>query len=139
MATLINVNNGSMNVELRINDDYSVELTDFSINKYSKPIACPESGEKEMFARGGASLMEVHIIGESTINMHAYKHNFTASSRDLKYVGREEYVNNFGKKLEITMESANGLQAVYHMQFFHDLNVVRTWAVLTNGSGRSGH
>lgn len=136
MATLINVNNGSMNVELRINDDYSVELTDFSINKFSKPIASPKGknpdGDQDMFARGGASLMEVHIIGESTINMHAYKHNFTASSRDLKYVGREEYVNNFGKKLEITMESANGLQAVYHMQFFHDLNVVRTWAVLTN-------
>lgn len=122
----------TMQVEFRINDDFSVELVDVSPLPHT-PLQPPQV-ERPQNAAPFAPIVELHCTGESTTLHHGRKHNAGSMTRRLRYDEREEYQNNWGKKLEIKLDADNGLRVVYHMQFFVDVNMVRTWAVVTNES-----
>ena len=77
-------------------------------------------------------IIELQITGKSTRGLHGYKHNSSSASLDLKYVRHAILKGESGCKLVIFLESDYGLKAVYHMQFFRSVPVVRVYTELKN-------
>ena len=77
-----------------------------------------------------APFIELQITGKSTRGLHGYRHNSSSASLDLKYVRHEVLRSDAGLELVIFLKSGYGLEAVYHMMFFHGVPAVRVFTEL---------
>jgi alpha-galactosidase len=119
-----------MTVCFQVREDGIVELVDFSAEGCSKT-RLDSTGP--LFGTGETNqLLAVQVTGESATGMHAYKHNTGSVSDVFYYVSHEITENEKGRLLSIEMKAANGLHAVYYMQFYTGIPAVRTWSVLRN-------
>ena len=130
MTQQINLDENGMRIRFRINEDRTVELTDFSAEHSSeelRPIPPFIFGYRDV--HGAVS---VQIDGESINGLNAYKHN--AGSENGKFLYRSHRIEpcEDGKLLTITMETKAGLRAEYHMRLYDGVRMVRTWVTLTN-------
>lgn len=135
MKKRILYDNGKLHVEIQVTDDGLVKLADFSAAEYAAPI--PESPKIDVefvaaMLSSNAAILELQVTGESTVTTQGNKHFGSSYTSGMRYCGDREYENDTGHKIEILLKGENGLNAVYHMQFFKGLSAARTWSVLTN-------
>lgn len=133
---LLEVKEAGMRVCFRINDDKTVELVDFSTEK------ALERGEKpaelEKLEQDGCmvprlhQILCVHLTGEGTTDVHAYKHNTGSESTRFLYQKHTIERQNGGRLLTIYMESEHKLSAEYRMHFYDGIAMVRTQTTLKN-------
>ena len=126
----ITLDENSMHIRFRINDDDTVELVDFSAVENSKdlrPISPFIFGYRDVHG-----LVSVQIDGESVNGMNAYKHNAGSENGKFKYQYHALNEQDVGKLLTIVLRTDAGLQAAYHMQLYNGIRIVRTWVTLKN-------
>lgn len=124
MSETIFIPHDKLHVDFRITDDREFLLTDFSTGKALKNY--PDKVLKQYLP------FEILCTGEGCVGGHGYKHHSGKTGTELRYEEREEYQNYWGKKLEVTLSAPNGLEAVYHIQFFNEIGIARSWMVVTN-------
>lgn len=78
------------------------------------------------------SPVEIQCTGESTTRCHGYRHNAGVVSTQLRYVGRNETQNGWGKSIELILAAPNGLEVTWHLQTYNEINIVRSWCTLQN-------
>ncbi|MGI5958871.1 MAG: glycoside hydrolase family 36 protein [Massiliimalia sp.] len=122
MSTKILYSNEKMDVEYRVNDQLQLQLIDFSPKGRGKKIALDDS-------RSFAPVF-IRCTGRDSSAHRSYKHD--AGNVALYYDEREEYQNNLGKKVEFKLSSDDGVEVVYHIQFFTGIAMVRSWSTVTN-------
>lgn len=125
MLQKITIHESGLWIEFTIFDDGTVKLSRFS----PEGAACANISEE---AGIPLPVIELQITGKSTREMHGYKHNTCSASMDLRYVKHEWADTPAGKELVLTLESAYGLQAGYHMQFYSGVPMVRVYTELEN-------
>lgn len=122
----ITMNKNGLSVAFGIRENGIVELLDFSAAGIPNTKTSSEDPEAVY------PLMEVQVTGRTTRAMHAYKHNMSSASLDLRYVSHELVNQERGEELVILLRTEYGLAASYHMRLFDGIPVVQTWAELTN-------
>ncbi len=131
MAETILLSHDSLEVDFRITDDREFVLLSFSPQKEKTQLSQQgKPKEKQHTYR----VLEIQCTGDNCLHHHGYKHYGTQIGSTLKYESRKQYQNYWGTKLEVTLSAPNGLEAVYHVQFFNEISVIRCWCVLTNRS-----
>lgn len=129
MAEKILIPHDKLCADFRITDDRDFVLLSFSSQKERKKFSRQEiPPEKQHTYR----VLEIECTGDSVLTHHGYKHYSTQTGSTLKYESRKQYQNYWGTKLEVTLSAPNGLEAVYHVQFFNEISVIRCWCVVTN-------
>lgn len=132
----ITLNEGSLSVRFRVNDDRTVELVNFSALKDAKDLplqaARPEAGFFAPFKP--KQFLAAHVTGESAGGFHAGKHDCGSLPPQWRYAGHSIEANEQGKLLTLSVKAANGLAADYCMQTYSGLSIVRCWSTLTNTS-----
>ncbi|CAM4011764.1 glycoside hydrolase family 36 protein [Cohnella lubricantis] len=83
-----------------------------------------------------ARLVEVHVTGENQNDHHGSKHTGSMPGGRLKYKNFKDDRNQYGRKLEITLQD-DGLIVTSHLQFYDNVQVVRSWTVVENIGGES--
>lgn len=119
-----------MHICFRVNDDKTVELTDFSAVSGSqelRPIPPFIFGYRDVHG-----LISVQIDGESSNGMNAYKHNAGSENGKLLYQSHSVSPCSDGKLLEMILETPKGLRVRYFMRFYEGIRMVRTWGTLEN-------
>lgn len=124
MPTKIRLGNPKIHMELQIHSDFSLSL--LGVSTPARETSQLKSEEKVP----AAPPLSLQITGESSLAHHGYQQ--TAGSRQFQYEEREEYQNHLGKKVEISLSSQNDIQAVWHLQFFNDISVFRSWVTVIN-------
>ena len=133
---LLEVKEAGMRVCFRVNDDKTVELVDFSAEKALGVGEKP--AELEKLEQGGCmvprlhQLLCVHLTGEGTTDVHAYKHNTGSESTRFLYQKHTIERQEDGRLLTIYMESEHQLSAEYQMRFYDGISMVRTQVTLRN-------
>ena len=135
MKKEIQYQSGKMNICIRVNDNGSVELVNFSAGKF--PQAMPEPPHSDdpmaaMFSGVISPVVELQFSGDRGGAMTGAKHADSSSTASLYYKTHREYDNEAGHKIEITMMASHDVEVVYHMQLFKDISMARTWTVLKN-------
>ena len=120
------VNESGMRVSIRVNEDQTVELVDFS--------AAPGAQDLPALAGRPRQLLAAHVTGENATENHADKHDSGSVSRTWRYQGHALERNAQGRLLTVSLLAPNGLAADYFMQFYTGVAVVRAWATLKNTS-----
>lgn len=133
----IRLNGKQLRIGFRVNEDRTVELVNFS------PL--PASEDMPMMVQkneGGfdapfkpRQFLAVHVTGECAGGFHAGKHDCGSVSAQWLYTGHKIEENADGQLLTLLLEAPDGLKAEYCMQTYTGLDIVRTWATLTNASG----
>lgn len=77
------------------------------------------------------NLIELQVSGENHNTHHSTKHIRSSHSNKLKYKEHKDYRNNYGRKLEIFLESED-FSAVYNMQFYNNISVASVWTEIKN-------
>ena len=126
----IEIIEGKMRVNFRINEDRTVELVDFSGISNSEDLPHLEQGMSSVPRLHQVIAMQ--ITGESATDMHAYKHNSGSESTRFLYENHSVDENNYGRLLTIKMVSDKGLHVDYSMQFFTNKQIVRISATIKN-------
>jgi len=121
---LILENNLSFN--LKVCQDNHCRLLNFSpiYNKFSSIKNLPN----QSFFR----ILELKTVGENHDEHHGSKHFLTQTADKLFYNSHKIYKNDFGTKLEITLQSEDNLQVVCNYQFYDGISVVRSWCEVKN-------
>ncbi len=109
-------------IYLHIETDGGVRLMNLSRREYA-----PQEGLRWF------RLIELQETGFHQNDHHGPKHTGTSPGDMLDYVSHRDYTNAFGRKLEVEMRH-EVLNAVYHLQFYDGISVVRSWAELENRS-----
>lgn len=122
MITNIHYGNQKFDVDFRVNHEFGLELLNFSPVGHKGDI--PEQDCSKF------DVVNIQCTGENAPERRGYKHN--AGTVKLSYDEREEYQNNFGKKVEFHLSAENGLEVIYHLQFYIDLSIVRSWVTVIN-------
>lgn len=132
MKNIVYDKNG-MRVSFRINEDRTVELVDFSAISGSFDMA---NTNDDSISKQNTSyqFLALQQTGESSTDMHAYKHNAGSESSKFRYLSHTMTENECGLLLCITMETDKKLKADYYMQLYKHIRIARTWATITNGS-----
>ena len=119
-------------VRFNIRKDGIVELTRFTptLRPYKNNVQTEFISEDT--SENVYPIIEINVTGKSTRGMHGYKHNSGSASLDFKYCDHEVKKTQTGKELIITLKTESNVYAYYHMAFFDDLAVVRTYSVLEN-------
>lgn len=133
---LIEMKEAGMRVCFRINEDKTVELVDFS----AESALGTENTESELkrLEQGGCmvprlhQVLCVHLTGEGTTDVHAYKHNVGSESTRFRYLNHKVEKCENGRLLTIVMESEHKLHAEYQMRFFDEVAMVRVQTTLRN-------
>ena len=140
---LLEFREAGMRICFRINEDETVELVDFSAE--SAEGAGRKTAELEYLEQGDCiaprlhQLLAVHLTGEGTTGVHAYKHNTGSESARFHYLGHQIDEMEDGKVLIISMESEHQLHAEYRMRFYDGIAAVRVETTLRNdGTGPVG-
>ena len=132
----ITLNEGSLSIRFRVNDDQIVELVNFSVLKDAKDLplqaARPEAGFFAPFKP--KQFLAAHVTGESAGGFHAGKHDCGSLSSQWRYVGHRIEENEQGRLLTLSVKAANGLAADYCLQTYRGLTIARCWSTLTNVS-----
>ena len=123
-------------VRFNIREDGVVELTRFTptLKPYKNNVQTEFKSEEEN-TESVYPIVEINVTGKSTRGMHGYKHNAGSASLDFKYCDHEVKKTQTGKELIIILKTESNVYAYYHMVFFDDLAVVRTYTVLENKGG----
>lgn len=124
------IDNNNLHVFFRVRESGVVELADFSCS--GKEIPIREIDEKEAFQRHSHPIIEMQITGQSSTNSHAYRHNASSEAEYLRYASHSVSENKEGKLLQIEMSGRFGLTAVYSMQFYKNIDVVRVYSEIKN-------
>lgn len=119
-----------MQVVFRVNPDGVVELADFSSKEGSEVLEVLDRGP--LFLHKAHAILAVQVTGETTTDMHANKHNASSTAEELRYKSHEISENEYGKKIEITMDAPNGLHAVYYMQLYKNISIARVYSTISN-------
>ncbi len=131
MAEKILIPHDRLSVDFEITDDRELVLLSFSSKKEQERFAQPAiPKEKQHTFRA----LEIQCTGDNCPVHHGYKHHATQTGSSLTYEFRKQYQNYWGTKLEVTLSAPNGLEAVYHVQFFNEISMIRCWCVVTNKS-----
>jgi alpha-galactosidase len=125
MSFYIKVEENQLNAVFKVTADKDVRLLHFSAEPYQEQELMDDLQERRF------RMLELHVSGENHDDHHGSKHTGTLPGGRLKYVGHKNYINNFGRKLEITTND-NGLTAVSHYQFYTGINVARAWTEVCN-------
>ena len=126
----ITLDENGMHINFRIKDNDTVELVDFSAIQETEDLRIIPPfifGNPDVHG-----LVSVQIDGESNTSTYANKHCGGSENCKFKYQGHTLEKNDQGKLLTITMKTDAGLQAIYHMQLFDGISIVRTWTTLKN-------
>ena len=133
---LLEFREAGMRVCFRINDDKTVELVDFSaesaVGADGKPADLEQLKQGDCIAPRLHQLLAVHLTGEGTTGVHAYKHNTGSESARFHYLEHRMEVLADGKLLTISMESEHHLHADYRMRFYEETAAVRVETTLRN-------
>ena len=126
----IEISEGKMRVSFRINDDKSVELVDFSGTGNSKDMEALEQGYN--MVPKYHQVIGLQITGETTTDMHAYKHNSASESTRFKYESHTIEENEKGRLLTLELISEHKIHAQYRMQFYKGLQIVSVDTTIKN-------
>ena len=132
----IQLQEGTLQIHFRINEDKTVELVNFSALPDSADLpyqaARQESGFFAPFKP--RQFLAVQVTGECAGGFHAGKHDVGSVSAEWRYVSHTLADNDQGTLLTLSVQASDGLVADYCLQTYRGLNIVRTWATLTNAS-----
>ena len=132
----IQLQEGTLQIHFRINEDKTVELVNFSALPDSADLpyqaARQESGFFAPFKP--RQFLAVQVTGECAGGFHAGKHDVGSVSAEWRYVDHTLTDNDQGTLLTLSVQASDGLAADYCLQTYRGLNIVRTWATLTNAS-----
>ena len=133
----IALDEGKLHICFRINDDQSVELVDFATFASSSDMPVQSACDKGVFRTPfkPKQFLAAHVTGETTSGIHAGKHDVGSVSAQWRYHDHKIEENVYGKLLSLSVRSNNGLHAMYYMQTYRDLTIVRCWSTIINGSG----
>ncbi len=133
----IQLNEGTLRIHFRVNEDRTVELVNFSALPDSEDLpyqaARQESGFFAPFKP--RQFLAVQVTGECAGGFHAGKHDVGSVSAEWRYAGHTLEENGQGTLLTLSVQAPDGLKADYFLQTYRGLNMVRTWTTLTNTSG----
>ncbi len=129
MAQYFTLEQGSLLLRFEITDSFQTLLLEVS-PRGKQPLSVAEES-KQWFTP-----VELQLTGDTTLQTTGYKHNGTKAGLQLEYDDREEYANNYGRKVEIHYTSSSGLYVTSHIQFYADTPVVRCWTQLDNRGAR---
>ena len=138
MRQRISVAGHGLDIAFIVRENGVVELERFapsSDERGASPVlSVSESGDAQVLIpdHPAQPIIELQVTGRSTRELHGYKHNASSASWDLCYVSHELREQPCGEELVITLESAYGLKALYHMQFYRDVPVVRVFTEIRN-------
>ena len=131
----ITLDEGKLHVSFRVNENGTVELVNFTVLESSQDMVQLTNGGIDIFQSfKPRQFLAVQVTGEGSGGFHAEKHDSGSVSDQWRYVSHQITENEQGQLLELSVKAPNGLAAVYFMQTYRGLCVVRTWAVLTNES-----
>jgi alpha-galactosidase len=99
------------------------------------PLAYDERNHKNPEQKKRSRLVEVQVSGENQDDHHGLKHTRTNPGFLLEYRMHKDYRNEFGRKLEITLEK-DGLSVISHIQFYDGIMVISSWTEIKNNSSR---
>ena len=141
MKQHISLNKYGLSIEFTVSKDGVVELSQFrpgpckgsDVSTPAGPSGLPASQGTDASGLPASPILEVQVTGRSSRELHGYNHNASGASLDLKYV-RHEFLTPAPdrEELVITLQSDYGLKAFYHMQFFHQAPVIRTFSTIEN-------
>ena len=114
------LNEGSLHILFRVNEDSTVQLVSFS--------ALENAAELKKHGR----FLSVQVTGEGAEGWHAGKHDAGSVSQQWQYVTHRIEPNAAGRLLTLSVKAPNGLAADYHLQTYTGLSIVRAWSTLTN-------
>lgn len=119
---LIDLSQKNFYFVLKVNEDKSLSLVNFSKNKNENKVPVDPAF---------SSALSIQVAGENPDEHHFAKHSGCSSERTLKYKSHEYYENEFGNKAEICLED-DRMRAVIHYQFYESSDTVRSCTVVTN-------
>lgn len=128
------VKENGLKVVFHVREDKRVELVDISPEKIDSKILTPLSEDNNPEGQTH-QFLSVQIAGESTADLHGFKHITGSASQTFLYRDHSLTDTEFGKELILHLISPGKLEAFYHMEFYTDTPVVRTYATLRNVSG----
>lgn len=121
MNSFIDINHDGLFLLFEITEERFVRLLHFSSIPY-------ENSELEL---KWYNPVEVQVTGENQDDHHGNKHTGTSPGNKLKYKEHRDYINKFGRKLEIIMEF-EGLEVISNYQLFSGIKVARCWTEVKN-------
>ncbi len=129
------IRENGLNVAFHVREDRRVELVDFSSSDIESNFLTPLSEDTDITGQTH-QFLSVHISGESTADLHGFKHMTGSASQTFLYQDHSLTETAAGKELTLHLISPDKLEAFYHMEFFRNTPVVRTFVTLRNISGR---
>ena len=126
---MIELHEGGMRICFRVNENKTVDLADFSAAENGADMPPLDSGPSKT-----RQFLAAHVTGESASSCHAGKHDAGSVAQAWLYQGHEIIANDAGRELRMSLRAPDGLSAIYHMQLYTGLPIVRTWAEITNNS-----
>lgn len=118
---LLNFSEQNLNLTFEVTDEGRLSLLSCSNTEY-----IPHDDIKKY-----APAIEIQLTGGNQDDHHGAKHTVTSESTSLKYCSHEYYENDYGKKLEFTLEN-DSLRAVVHYQLYSGISALRSWSVIEN-------
>ncbi|NCC44065.1 MAG: hypothetical protein EOM18_10920, partial [Clostridia bacterium] len=127
MKKEIRIQESGLSVSIRVRDDGVTELADFTAAGVLSG-GMDEAENEEIYH----PIIELQVTGKSTRGMHAYKHNQSSASLELRYIDHSMEERTNGKELVIRLKTDDEVYASYHMRFFQGVPVVQVWTELEN-------
>lgn len=128
-STLIEIAENGLYLTIEITEEQDVRLLHFG----AAPLEAGDIAEKN---KPGFRLLELQLSGEDRAEYHGRTHRASYPGLRMVYGGHSDYVNELGRKLEITLiDLVTEVQAEQHFQFYTGVQVVRCWTVLRNNGG----
>lgn len=125
-STLIEIGENGLYLTIEITEEQDVRLLHFG----AAPL---EAGDIEEKNKPGFRPLELQLSGEDRAEYHGRTHRASYPGLRMVYSGHSDYVNELGRKLEITLlDLVTEVRAVQHYQFYTSVQIVRSWTVLRN-------
>ena len=130
----IRVEEGTLRIHFRVNEDRTVEMVNFSCLPSSEDMPCLTEREESGFGVPfrPRQFLAVQVTGECAGGFHAGKHDTGSVSAQWRYRRHTLADNEQGRLLTLSLEAPNGLAAEYYLQTYRGLSIVRTWTTLTS-------
>lgn len=126
MKKTIHINENGLYLVMEITEAKEVRFLHFSSMPYDEHII--KEIDKKKFR-----LVELHMSGENQDDHHGSKHTGTMPGNRLVYKEDRDYMNEYGRKIEIVQED-QGILVTSNFQFYKGISVVRSWTDVENRS-----
>ncbi|WP_054939791.1 glycoside hydrolase family 36 protein [Paenibacillus ihuae] len=125
-SRLIEITENGLYLIIEITEELDVRLLHFG----ATPLEAGVIADKN---KPGFRLLELQLSGEDRAEYHGRTHRASYPGLRMIYNGHSDTVNALGRKLALTLiDPLTGIKAVQHFQFYHGLQIMRSWTELKN-------